>query len=73
MLHIWLKVLWNGTLVKYLNSLFEFNLSNSWCMTLEKIIDEKPEIRKTGTTTVGMICREGVVLAAEKNPLWGSS
>lgn len=40
-------------------------------MTLEKLIDEKPEIRKTGTTTVGMICRDGAVLAAEKKSTLG--
>lgn len=34
-------------------------------------MDEKPEIRKTGTTTVGMICRDGVVLAAEKKSTLG--
>ncbi|MGC8812103.1 MAG: archaeal proteasome endopeptidase complex subunit beta [Candidatus Aenigmatarchaeota archaeon] len=31
----------------------------------------KPEIRKTGTTTVGLICKEGVVLAAEKKSTMG--
>ena len=34
-------------------------------------MDEKPEIRKTGTTTVGMVCRDGVVLAAEKKSTMG--
>jgi len=38
---------------------------------LEKLVDEKPEIRKTGTTTVGMICRDGAVLAAEKKSTLG--
>ena len=33
--------------------------------------DEKPEIRKTGTTTLGMVCRDGVVLAAEKKSTLG--
>jgi len=32
---------------------------------------EKTEIRKTGTTTVGMICKDGVVLAAEKKSTMG--
>ncbi len=32
---------------------------------------EKPEIRKTGTTTVGMVCKEGVILAAEKKSTMG--
>ncbi|MEM7825293.1 MAG: archaeal proteasome endopeptidase complex subunit beta [Candidatus Aenigmatarchaeota archaeon] len=31
----------------------------------------KPKIRKTGTTTVGLICKEGVVLAAEKKSTMG--
>lgn len=34
-------------------------------------LDEKPEIRKTGTTTIGMACRDGVVLAAEKKSTLG--
>jgi len=38
---------------------------------LEKITDEKPEIRKTGTTTVGMVCKDGAVLAAEKKSTLG--
>ncbi len=32
---------------------------------------EKPEIRKTGTTTVGILCKDGVVLAAEKKSTMG--
>lgn len=32
---------------------------------------EKPEIRKTGTTTVGMVCKDGVILAAEKKATMG--
>lgn len=40
-------------------------------MILEKITDEKPEIRKTGTTTVGMVCKDGAVLAAEKKSTLG--
>ncbi len=32
---------------------------------------EKPEIRKTGTTTVGIACKDGVVLAAEKKSTMG--
>ncbi len=35
------------------------------------MFEEKPEIRKTGTTTLGMICRDGVVLAAEKKSTLG--
>jgi len=38
---------------------------------LKEFIDEKPEIRKTGTTTVGMVCKDGVVLAAEKKSTLG--
>jgi len=34
-------------------------------------MDEKPEIRKTGTTTVGMVCKDGAVLAAEKKSTMG--
>ena len=33
--------------------------------------EEKPEVRKTGTTTVGLICKDGVVLAAEKKSTMG--
>ena len=32
---------------------------------------EKPEIKKTGTTTVGIVCKDGVVLAAEKKSTMG--
>ena len=32
---------------------------------------ERPDIRKTGTTTIGMVCRDGVVLAAEKKSTMG--
>ena len=35
------------------------------------LLDEKPEIRKTGTTTLGMVCRDAVVLAAEKKSTLG--
>lgn len=35
------------------------------------IIDEKTEIRKTGTTTLGMVCRDAVVLAADKKATMG--
>ena len=35
------------------------------------IIDEKTEIRKTGTTTLGMVCRDGIVLAADKKATMG--
>jgi len=35
------------------------------------VFEEKPEIRKTGTTTIGMVCRDGVVLAAEKKSTLG--
>jgi proteasome beta subunit len=38
---------------------------------LTRIDEEKPEIRKTGTTTVGLICKDGVVLAAEKKSTMG--
>jgi len=38
---------------------------------LVKFGEEKPEIKKTGTTTVGLICKDGVVLAAEKKSTLG--
>jgi len=38
---------------------------------LVKFNEEKPEIRKTGTTTVGLVCKDGVVLAAEKKSTMG--
>ena len=34
-------------------------------------LKEKPEIRKTGTTTVGLICKDAVVVAAEKKSTMG--
>ena len=36
-----------------------------------KLGEEKPEIKKTGTTTIGMVCKDGVVLAAEKKSTMG--
>ncbi len=33
--------------------------------------DLKPEMRKTGTTTVGMICKDAVIIAAEKKSSMG--
>jgi proteasome beta subunit len=38
---------------------------------LARIDEEKLEVRKTGTTTVGLICKDGVVLAAEKKSTMG--
>jgi proteasome beta subunit len=38
---------------------------------LTGIDEEKPEVRKSGTTTVGLICKDGVVLAAEKKSTMG--
>lgn len=38
---------------------------------LSRTDEEKPEVRKTGTTTVGLICKDGVVLAAEKKSTMG--
>jgi len=32
---------------------------------------EKPKLKKTGTTTVGLVCKDGVVLAAEKKSTYG--
>ncbi len=32
---------------------------------------ERPKIRKTGTTTLGMVCKEGIVIAAEKKSTMG--
>jgi proteasome beta subunit len=36
-----------------------------------KFGEEKPEIQKTGTTTVGIICKDGAVIAAEKKSTMG--
>lgn len=38
---------------------------------LAKFGEEKPEIQKTGTTTIGIICKEGTVVAAEKKSTMG--
>jgi proteasome beta subunit len=38
---------------------------------LAKFGEEKPEIQKTGTTTLGIICKDGVVVAAEKKSTMG--
>lgn len=38
---------------------------------MAKIDEMKPEIRKTGTTTLGIVCKDGVVLAAEKKATMG--
>jgi proteasome beta subunit len=40
-------------------------------MNLVNVKDEIPKIRKSGTTTVGIICKDGVVLAAEKKSTLG--
>lgn len=37
-------------------------------INLEEI---KPQVKKTGTTTVGLVCKDGVVLAAEKKSTYG--
>ena len=39
--------------------------------SLKKFDEEKPEIKKTGTTTIGMICKDAVVLATEKKSTMG--
>ncbi len=31
----------------------------------------KPQVKKTGTTTVGLVCKDGIVLAAEKKSTYG--
>jgi proteasome beta subunit len=36
-----------------------------------RLLKEKPEVKKTGTTTVGIVCKDGVVLAAEKKSTMG--
>ena len=36
-----------------------------------KLGEEKPEVKKTGTTTVGLACKDGVILAAEKKSTMG--
>lgn len=33
---------------------------------------EKPKIKKTGTTTLGMVCKDGVVVATEKKSTMGN-
>ena len=38
---------------------------------MKELIDEKPEIKKSGTTTVGIVCKDGVVVAAEKKSTMG--
>ena len=38
---------------------------------MAKLDEEKPEIRKTGTTTIGILCKDGAVLAAEKKSTLG--
>lgn len=38
---------------------------------MARLDEEKPEVRKTGTTTVGLICKDGVILAAEKKSTMG--
>lgn len=38
---------------------------------LAKFGEEKPEIQKTGTTTVGIVCKDGAVVAAEKRSTMG--
>ncbi len=39
-------------------------------MEMEQVRD-RPEVRKTGTTTLGMVCKEGVVVAADKKATMG--
>ena len=36
-----------------------------------KLGEKKPEVKETGTTTVGIICNDGVVVAAEKKSTMG--
>jgi proteasome beta subunit len=38
---------------------------------LVKLLKERPEVKRTGTTTVGIICKDCVVLAAEKKSTMG--
>lgn len=38
---------------------------------MAKFGEEKPEIKKTGTTTLGLICKDGAVVAAEKKSTMG--
>jgi proteasome beta subunit len=38
---------------------------------MAKFGEEKPEIQKTGTTTLGMVCKDGVIVAAEKKSTMG--
>ncbi len=35
--------------------------------------DLKKQIRKTGTTTIGIVCKDGIVLAADKRGVFGSN
>lgn len=39
-------------------------------ISLEEL--EKPKVKKTGTTTIGLVCKDGVVLAAEKKSTMGN-
>lgn len=34
--------------------------------------NENLKVRKTGTTTVGLVCKDGVVLAADKKSTFGN-
>lgn len=38
---------------------------------LTKLGERKPEVKETGTTTVGLVCKDGVVLGAEKKSTMG--
>jgi proteasome beta subunit len=38
---------------------------------LESLVKEKPDVKKTGTTTLGIICKDAAVVAAEKKSTMG--
>ncbi len=40
-------------------------------MPLKEELSKSVEVRKTGTTTIGMVCKDGVVLAAESKSTMG--
>ena len=56
--------------IRYLSSITKVKISFLRVVLLT-FTDEKAEVKKTGTTTIGMICKDGVVLAAEKKSTMG--
>lgn len=44
----------------------------NFCYNFEEIIMASDDVKKTGTTTLGMICKDGVVIAAEQRATMGT-